>query len=146
MKAAITLLIAFFCLTAKQAQDNNLDTKPVTLDTLISFVTDHFLLNNPIVNEKKNNADKVINKHITFLNETTKENFFTEDKIIFQQAFKFLSKRLNKQDQVTIVTYSGQNGLLLEKASGINIKKMLYAIIDVKSNRIKKQSDGIALA
>ncbi|WP_044398174.1 hypothetical protein [Lacinutrix sp. Hel_I_90] len=146
MKTVITLFVALLSLTVIQAQNNTLDTQSVRLDDLISFIANYF----PATNSKSAKAHgveaKVFNRKITFLVETTKKNFSTEDKIILQQAFKFLTKRLSKSDLVTIVVYSGQNGLLLDKASGKNIKKILHAISNVRNNMTQKQNDGIALA
>jgi len=143
MKTVITLFVTLLSLTVLQAQNENIETQSVTLDNLISFIADYF----PLQNEDDNKKDAIIkNKQVVFLVETSKRNFSAEDKIILQQAFKFLSKRLTKDDTVSIIVYSGQNGMLLESVAGTDIKKILYAVNNVKSNLSQKVKDGIALA
>lgn len=143
MKTAITLFLTLLSLTALQAQNETIETQSVTLDNLISFIADYFPLQ---IEDDKNKNVIVENKQVIFLVETTKQNFSSEDKIILQQAFKFLSKRLTKDDSVSIIVYSGQNGMLLESVAGTDIKKILYSINNIKSNLSQKVKDGIALA
>jgi len=146
MKKVIHLLV--FLLVFIDAKAQNLETKSVSLDNFISFIADNFPLestNKEDKNEDKN-EDKITGHQIVFLLETTKKNFSSEDEIILKQAFKFLSNRLTEDDTISIVLYSGQNGLLLDSESPKEIKKVLHALNNVKDNLIENYDDGISQA
>ncbi|RAJ16283.1 vWA domain-containing protein [Olleya aquimaris] len=150
MKTVLTLLLFLFISLETTAQDQNLETKSVTLDNLIAFVADNFPSEKTIAfnedDEDLDNEDRINNYQITFLIETTTSNFSSEDEIILKQALKFLSTRLTEEDKLSIVVYSGQNGLLLDNESPTVLKKVLHAISDVNGNLIEDYEDGIGEA
>ena len=149
MKTVFTLIVMLLSLTSLSAQ-NSIETQSIALDNLITFVANHFPISSAVdnVNAKTNtNTEAVIKtKQISFILETSKSNYSSEDKIILQQAFKFLTTRLTKEDKVSVFVYSGQNGLLLDRVSAKDIKKMLSVISDVKSSITETHNDGIAMA
>jgi len=138
MKTVIQLLVFLFVLTGTRAQTQNLDTKSVTLDNFISFIADNY----PMITENDNSEIK----NLTFLLETSKRNFSNEDETILKQAFKFLSNRLTEEDTISIIVYSGQNGLLVESESPKSIKKICHALSDVNDNITEDYEDGIGEA
>ncbi|MGB6269335.1 MAG: hypothetical protein WBF67_10035 [Olleya sp.] len=147
MKTTLSLLLFLFISLGITAQEQTLETKSVTLDNLISFVADNFPLKKKDAKSEEDEDNETVNKHqITFLIETTKNNFSSEDEIILKQALKFLSTRLKDDDKLSIVVYSGQNGLLLDNESPKALKKVLHAISDVKDNIIEDYDDGIGEA
>lgn len=147
MKTTLSLLLFLFISLGITAQEQTLETKSVTLDNLISFVADNFPLEKKDAESEEDEDNETVNKHqITFLIETTKNNFSSEDEIILKQALKFLSTRLKDDDKLSIVVYSGQNGLLLDNESPKALKKVLHAISDVKDNIIEDYDDGIGEA
>ncbi|WP_417556872.1 hypothetical protein [Mesoflavibacter zeaxanthinifaciens] len=145
MKTILSLVLFLF-LTVINAQETTLTTKSLKLDNLISFVADNFPLQSENNNEDDEDYEEEVtqlNYQVTFLLETTTSNFSDEDEIILKQAFKFLSDRLSKEDKLSIVVYSGQNGLLLDNQSPKSLKKILHALSDVKKNIIEEYEDGI---
>ena len=144
MKTFVSLTLFLF-FTVINAQETTLTTKSVKLDNLISFVADNFPLQQENTDEDKEDEEDEnhLNYQVTFLLETTTSNFSDEDEIILKQAFKFLSDRLSTEDKLSIVVYSGQNGLLLDNQSPKSLKKILHALSDVKKNIIEDYEDGI---
>jgi len=145
MKTILSLVLFLF-LTVINAQETTLTTKSLKLDNLISFVADNFPLQSENNNEDDEDYEEEVtqlNYQVTFLLETTTSNFSDEDEIILKQAFKFLSDRLSKEDKLSIVVYSGQNGLLLDNQLPKSLKKILHALSDVKKNIIEEYDDGI---
>lgn len=147
MKTLFTLFVTLLSLTSLSAQ-NSIETQSIALDNLITFVANHFPLEVIKVNTNANvnNTEESKTKQISFILETSKSNYSSEDRIILQQAFKFLTTRLTKDDKVSIFAYAGQNGLLLDRVSAKDIKKMLSVINDVKSSITEAHKDGIAMA
>lgn len=144
MKTFVSLTLVLF-FTFINAQETMLTTKSVKLDNLISFVADNFPLQQENTDEDKEDEEDEnhLNYQVTFLLETTTSSFSDEDEIILKQAFKFLSDRLSTEDKLSIVVYSGQNGLLLDNQSPKSLKKILHALNDVKKNIIEDYEDGI---
>lgn len=147
MKTLFTLFVTLLSLTSLAAQ-SSIETQSIALDNLITFVANHFPLEviKENTNANANNTKETKTKQISFILETSKNNYSSEDKIILQQAFKFLTTRLNKDDKVSVFAYAGQNGLLLDRVSAKDIKKMLSVINDVKSSITEAHTDGIAMA
>jgi hypothetical protein len=138
MKTLITILFAITIFTTSNAQNQVIETQSVALDDFITFIAENY----PMPAENNNN----LSRNITFLIQTKRKNLSNETAIILKQAFKFLSKRLNEDDQISIVAYSGINGLVLDKTSPDDIKKIFFVLNDFKSNVNKIKSDGIAFA
>ncbi|WP_028871222.1 hypothetical protein [Psychroserpens burtonensis] len=57
-----------------------------------------------------------------------------------------ISKRLSEDDSITIISYSGINGVVLEKTSPKALKKIMHALENYKSSIKELHSDGIQLA
>jgi len=145
MKTVLSLCISLLSLTSLPAQIS-IETQSITLDNLITFVANHFPKEVDVVKANANNIGEKKLKQISFIIETSKSNFAPEDKIIIQQAFKFLSTRLSKDDTVSLFVYAGQNGLLLDRVSAKDLKKIVSAINDVNSSITEKHTDGITMA
>ena len=136
-----TLLIFFISLlsVAPLIAQNSIETQSIAIEDLITFIANSF----PLEAEAD---DKIKTKQISFIIETSKKNFSAEDRVVLQQAFKFLATRLNKEDAISLFVYSGQNGLLLDRVSVKEIKKIMSVINDVKGSISKKHTDGITMA
>jgi len=122
--------------THSKAQEKNIETQSVSIENLISFIVEHYKLNVDETSEAKT---------ITFLIQAS-ENNSIEDAVILKQAFKLLSKRLNEEDKISIVAYSGLNGIALNQSSAKEVKKILYVIDNLKESIKEFHDDGIALA
>ncbi len=145
MKAFFTCILVFMVNGSSIAQNQQVETQSVTLDNLIAFIANTY----PAKLDENHidyNEDDVVSRNITFLLETSITNPSVEDALILKQAFKFLEKRLKTTDHISMIAYSGMNGLLLEKTSPSQLKKILFVTNDFKSNLNKIDSDGIAYA
>ncbi|WP_452224669.1 hypothetical protein [Lacinutrix chionoecetis] len=147
MKTLLTLIISIFLITEVSSQ-NSIETQSVALEDFITFIANQFPLEikEDTSNAKEDATETPKTQQISFILETSKTNFSSEDKIILQQAFKFLATRLNKEDKISLLAYSGQNGLLLDRISAKGIKKTLSVINDLKNSITETHKDGIALA
>lgn len=119
-------------------QDINIETKSVSIDNLISFIVDTI--------DRKTEDSESLTNNITFLLQTPVNDLITEDKVILNQAFKLVSKRLTKDDNISIVTYSGFNGIALKQTSPKNLKSILYTLENLKPSVKEFHEDGIELA
>lgn len=148
MKAlTIILVISLFPLKGF-TQEQQVETKSVLLDDFISFIAENYELPSMKSEEDLDEEEDVelIPHNIVFLIETTNKNPSQEDIISLKQAFRFLAKRLSKNDHVSIIAYSGMNGLVLDKTDPTDTKKTLYALDDIKGQIDKSCRDGIAFA
>lgn len=118
------------------AQEKNIKTESVKLDNLITHIVENYSIT----------KDSTTTKNITFLIETYNDTFNAEDKVLLKQAFKLLTKRVTKDDFVSIITYSKINGVALEQATGTDIKKLLYVVENVKFSIKTLEKDGIETA
>ncbi len=137
MKTIITLIFVVFTIAPSIAQEKNIETFSVSIENLIPFIVDNYA---------SSFNDESANKNLTFLIQVSGVGLDIESKIILKQAFKLLSKRLTENDNISIVTYSGFNGVALKQTSPKNLKKILFAINDFKSNVKEFYKDGIELA
>lgn len=138
MKALITLILTAFVATTSIAQEMNIETKSVTLDNLITFIVENYS-----VKSEDTESDQ---QNISFLIQVPETNLSIEDKVILKQAFKLLSNRLTEGDLISIITYSGFNGVALKHVEPNNIKKILHTINNFKSSIKEFHQDGIELA
>ncbi|PNQ72916.1 hypothetical protein C1T31_09420 [Hanstruepera neustonica] len=143
----IILVISLFHLKG-YTQEQQVETKSVLLDDFISFIAENYELPSMKSEEDLDEEEDVepIPHNIVFLIETTNKNPSQEDIILLKQAFRFLAKRLSKNDHVSIIAYSGMNGLVLDKTDPTDTKKTLYALDDIKGQIDKSCRDGIAFA
>jgi len=137
MKTFITLIFVVFTIAPSIVQEKNIETFSVSIENLIPFIVDNYA---------SSFNDESANKNLTFLIQVSGVGLDIESKIILKQAFKLLSKRLTENDNISIVTYSGFNGVALKQTSPKNLKKILFAINDFKSNVKEFYKDGIELA
>lgn len=138
MKALITLILTAFLATTSIAQEMNIETKSVTLDNLITFTVENYS-----VKSEDTESDQ---QNISFLIQVPETNLSIEDNVILKQAFKLLSNRLTEDDLISIITYSGFNGVALKHAEPNAIKKILHTINNFKSSIKEFHQDGIELA
>lgn len=136
MKTVFTLMLIIVSVTISTAQEKNIETQSVSIENLIGFIVEQYNLNVDEASEAKN---------ITFLIQAS-ENNSIEDAVILKQAFKLLSKRLTENDVISIVTYSGINGVALNQCPSKDIKKILYVINNLKESIKEFHEDGIELA
>jgi len=115
----------------------NIETYSVSIENLIPFIVDNYATNF---------NDESANKNLTFLVQVSEVGLDIESQIVLKQAFKLLSRRLTEDDNISIVTYSGFNGVSLKQTSPKDLKKILFAINDFKSSVKKFHKDGIELA
>jgi hypothetical protein len=116
------------------AQENDIITKSVALDNLISFVVKNY------------DSEEQQLRQITFLIETNEDKLGIENEIILRQAFKIISERLHTNSKISIVTYKKFNGIALKPTSPKEIKLILHTITDLKANIPEFYNDGIDLA
>ena len=145
MKTITTLLLFVFVINSSLAQEKNLETKSVLLEDLISFIAKNYSLEDENTEEDIDN-EEILFRNITFLIEAPRRRMSQEDIISLKQSFRFLSKRLSESDNISIVAYSGLNGLVLPKTSSKSIKKVLYALDNFKAQIDKECEDGITYA
>lgn len=138
MKTVFTLIVVAFQLSTSIAQEKNIETQAVTIENFITFIVENYSL--------KQATNSSVSQNITFVVQVPENDLFIEDKIILKQAFKLLSKRLFEEDNISIITYSGFNGVALKQVSPTNLKKVLFTINNLKSSVKKFHNDGIDLA
>jgi len=138
MKSIITLILIAFVITTGIAQEKNIVTKSVQIDNLIPFVIQNF--------PTSNDGDDVEMRNITFLIQVSETDLSIENQVVLKQAFKLLSNRLSEDDLISIVTYSGFNGIALKQTKPSDLKKLLYTINNLKSSVKEFHVDGIELA
>ena len=133
MKKLIKCVAILFFTVQLNSQERRVETESVTLENLFTFIVDHF--------EEDGNP-----QNITFLLKTHKGDFSDEDKFILKQTFKLLSKRLSKDDYVSIATYNDYSGIALTKTPPNELKKILYTIEYPRESINAFAKDGIELA
>ncbi len=124
MKALITLILTAFLATTSIAQEMNIETKSVALDNLITFIVENYS-----VKSEDTESDQ---QNISFLIQVPETNLSIEDNVILKQAFKLLSNRLTEGDLISIITYSGFNGVALKQVEPNDIKRILHTINNFK--------------
>ena len=133
MKATITLVLIMLGMAVGTAQENDIETKSVKIDDLISFVVQNY------------DAADQIDRNITFLVQVKEDQFGGEDLILLRQAFKLISERLSENSKLSLVTYSKFGGLALGPTLAKEEKLILHTLTDLKGNIAEFYQDGIAL-
>lgn len=128
------LLVSFLGIS----QNQDIITKSIVLDDIFPFIITHI--------DNKNSNVETISDHLTFLIQVPLSGLNTENKVILKQAFKLISDRLSEDDYITIICYSGRNGMILKRTNAKDIKDILYAIENLNSRISNQHQDGIALA
>ena len=138
MKTLITIILSAFVITTSISQEKNIETKSVEIDNLISFVVQNYFA--PKVNSE------LEMQNITFLIQVPETDLSIENQVVLKQAFKLLSTRLTENDFISIVTYSGFNGIALKQTEPKDLKRILYSLNNLKSSVKEFHNDGIELA
>ncbi len=129
-----TLVFALFHFNLSFAQEKNIETHSIDIENFISYLVEHY----------ERDGDDIYN--LFFLIQASQNGFSVEDKVVLQQAFSLMSKRLSEENSISILGYSGLNGVALEKSSIIKTKKIMYTIDNFKSSIKEFQEEGIAFA
>ena len=136
-----TLLVTMMLITLfLQAQKKNISTQSVEIDNLITFVVENYKPTKTTT--KKPSAQS---KNIVLLLQFNND-FSAENKVVLKQSLKLISSRLTKDDHISILTYSGVNGVVLKQTSIIKIKKILSSIVDFNVSIKEMHKDGIDFA
>jgi len=132
MKKLFTIVLTVFVITTSTSQEKNIETKSVSINNLITFIVENYP-----------NSTSDIN-NIFLLVQLPKQGLAIEEEIVLKQALKLLSSRLTEEDQISIIGYSGLNGIALKPTSAKDIKGMFHAVNDFQSSIKEFHSDGIA--
>ena len=138
MKNQITLVLACLLSYFANAQEMAIETKSVAIENIISYVIENI--------DRNSEQDSLSLQNMTFLIQSSPNGLSIEDKVILKQAFKLVSKRLSEEDNISIIAYSGINGVALKKTSPKDLKKVMYALENYKSSIKELHEDGIELA
>ncbi|WP_412985341.1 hypothetical protein [Pontimicrobium sp. IMCC45349] len=138
MRKYITLAFFLILSTSINSQELNIETKSVSIDNLITFIIETI---QPKLEETVSPS-----YNMTFLLQTPANGLIIEDKVILKQAFKLISKRLDEDDKIAIIAYSGVNGIALKQSDPKDLKKILYTIDNIQSSIKQFHEDGIELA
>lgn len=138
MKSLQLFILMMLLITSSIAQEKNIETLSVSVENLIPFIVENYS-----ASDEENELEA---KNITFLIQTSSGDLSSEDKVIFKYAFKLLSQRLSEDDIISIVAYSGLNGLALDSTSPKDTKKLLHTIENLKVSIKEFHPDGIDIA
>lgn len=130
----ITIFLALYCISPIFGQEKNIETHSIEIENFISYIVENY---------QKQSEDLY---NLTFLVQTGTGGHSLEDKVVLKQAFSLLSKRLPEDNNISILGYSGLNGVALEQNSIKKTKKILYALDNFKSSIKEFHDDGITLA
>lgn len=132
---ATTVCIVMFLLgNFAFTQEKNIETHSIEIESFISYVVENY--------DRKGEGTY----NLFFLIQTPPNGYSIENKVVLQQAFGLLSKRLSEDNTISILGYSGLNGVALEQNSVKKTKKMMYALENFKSSIKEFHEDGIAFA
>lgn len=119
-----------------QGQENNVFTKAVQLESLIPFIVENY----------KPDEEAEQSKNITFLIPVGQYGLSEDALFVLNQSFKLLATRLNEDDLISVVVYSGLNGEILNAVDPSELKSILYAINNIEKSIPQLHEDGIQLA
>lgn len=134
MKTLHTLILGILVMGAGIAQENDIETKSVEINDLISFVVSQY------------EAEDIDARQITFLIQTRSDQIEGENLVMLRQAFKLISERLSEDSKIALVTYSKFSGVALPPTNAKEEKLILNTLSDLKGNIAEFYQDGIALA
>jgi hypothetical protein len=133
MKTRNTLILSLLIIATSMAQENDILTKSVEIDDLISFVVTNY------------DAEELEDRNITFLIQVKDDQIEGENLIMLRQGFKLISERLTEDSKLSIVSYSKFNGIALQPTLAKEEKLILHTLTDLKGNIAEFYEDGIAL-
>jgi len=122
-----------------QAQKNDISTFSVSIEDFINFVAENYEQQNE---DEENDKDR----NIVFLIQVANNTLATEDLVILKQGFKLISERLNDDNSISILTYFGYNGIVLEDTLPSEIKTINAALKNPRDRIAEFHDDGIELA
>jgi len=137
MKTLSIFLFVVLSLTTINAQQQDIQTKSVSINDVINFVAENYDLQDENSTEYNN---------ITFAIQVANGTIATEDLVILRQAFKLLSERLTEDNTISIITYFGYSGLALEQTSVKELDSIYKALANLKETIDDFKEDGIELA
>lgn len=129
-----TIFIAVLFANPIFSQEKNIETHSIEIENFIAYIVENY----------PNQSEDLYN--LTFLIQTGTEGYALEEKVILKQAFKILSKRLHEDNTISMLAYSGLNGVALEQNPIKKMKKMLYVLDNFKSSIKVFHEDGVTLA
>lgn len=136
MKSFIQLLLVLYVSLGAKAQD--IETFSTTIDGLNGLIVD--ALNSEVEDEMANP------KNLVFLFETKTGKLSYDNKIKLKQSFRLLSSRLTSDDNISILVFSGKNGIVLRQTSATDLKTILHTI-EHFSDKIETSNEvGLNLA
>lgn len=95
-------------------------------------------------------AEKVefsgIKNNLVFLIDVSGSMYSADKLALVQQSFMMLAENLNPDDRVSIVTYAGDDAVVLSGAFGYEKRKILAAIEDLEAGGSTAGSEGIRTA
>ena len=138
MKSKILTFVCLFVMFLIEAQSDHVQTESVLIDNLITFIVDNI--------ETRNDQSGQEPEHLIFLLQTPVGDLSTEDKVILKQAFKLVSKKLSTNDHISVITYSGINGIALNNSPAKALKDIIFTIENLSASVKEKKQDGIELA
>lgn len=116
------------------SQEKNIETHSIQIDSFISYIVENY----------KRDSNELYN--ITFLIQTSNIGYSIEDKVVLKQAFGLLSKRMEEDNTISILGYSGISGAALGQTSVHKTKKIMHALENFKSSVKEFHEDGITFA
>lgn len=134
MRTHFTTLLLCFLFASGFSQQDNVKTKSVAIDDLITFV----------INNYQTEGETLHN--ITFLLQMNNDNLGVENEIVMRQAFKLLAERLHEDSKISIVTHSKFSGVSLQPTSPKDLQKITNVLADPKAHIVDFYKDGIGLA
>lgn len=132
-KLAIILLLLSVTQARSQEKSFEIETKSVTIENLIEFIVNDFELKTKI----KSNIIIVV--------ETKNTSISRDKKFFLKQAIHLTSKRLNIKDNIAVISYNKNNGVVVKPTNISSKETILNKIMRFK---IKEYDDlfGIDLA
>lgn len=95
---------------------------------------------------KMKTKDKIPSTNLIFLVDTSGSMFDANKLPLLKKALTVLTNQLREQDFVTIVTYAGSTGVLLEPTSGKDKEKIIKALESMQSGGSTYGEGGLKLA
>ncbi|MEY8849146.1 hypothetical protein AB9K26_10030 [Psychroserpens sp. XS_ASV72] len=138
MKTIVLTVATMLCAFGSNTQELNIETKSVSIDQFISFIVNNI--------ERKSLDSPQDISNMVFLLQTSEQGIGTEEKVILRQGFKLISERLTEDDFISILTYSGFNGVALQQSSPKEMTTIAYTLEHLKPSVKEFHEDGIELA
>ncbi len=137
MKTLAFILFVAFGIATSKAQQQDIETKSISIDNIINFVAENY----PLQTE-----NDIHYNNLTFAIQVSNGTIATEDLVILKQSFKLLSERLNENNMISIITYFGFSGTVLNVVSVKELDDINKALENLKGSIEDFKEDGIELA